>query len=285
MSLEIVSRYEPGTGSWTYLLLNPVDRVAALIDPVLVFDPASGLIDTAFTDGLLAEAEKRGCRLEWVLETHAHADHLTAADHIRQRTGARIAIGHGIRSVQSNFQRLFGFDDIEPDGSPFDRLLAEGDSVGLGSQEIRVMETPGHTNDSITYLAGDAAFVGDTLFAPHYGTARCDFPGGDAGALYDSIQRLHGLPDGTRLFLCHDYPDAGVEPRAMVPVEESRETNVHVRTGTTREEFIALRQGRDAKLALPRLILPSVQVNIRAGRLPPPEENGVSYLKIPVDAL
>lgn len=283
MSLEILPRYEPETGTWSYLLLEPAERVAALVDPVWLYDPVSGLGSPDFADALLADAAARDCRVQWVLETHAHADHLTAADYVRRRTGARVAIGRGICAVQRNFRKVFDFTDLEPDGRQFDRLVAEGDTIRLGASELRVMETPGHTSDSVTYLAGDAAFVGDTLFAPDYGTARCDFPGGDAGALYDSIARLHALPDGTRLFLCHDYPAKEHEPTSMVPVEISRARNVHIGPATTRDAFVALRTERDAGLHLPRLILPSVQVNIRAGRPPQPSGNGIAYLRIPFD--
>ncbi len=281
MSLEVLPCYEPGTGTWSYLLIDDAGSAAALIDPVWLFDPVSGLCDTAFVDGMLEQAASRGCRVDWVLETHAHADHLTAADYVRRRTGARIAIGRGILAVQETFRRVFGLHHFPADGSQFDRLVEEGDVLALGSLEIAVMETPGHTSDSVTYLVGDAAFVGDTLFAPHYGTARCDFPGGDAGALFDSIARLHALPDGTRLFLCHDYPDEGHEPVAQVPIEQSRTTNVHIGPDTTREAYIEMRNRRDSTLHLPKLILPSVQINIRAGMSPAPEGNGVPYLRTP----
>jgi glyoxylase-like metal-dependent hydrolase (beta-lactamase superfamily II) len=230
---------------------------------------------------MLAEAAGRGCRVEWVLETHAHADHLTAADFVRRRTGARIAIGRGICSVQQTFRQVFNLADLPTDGRQFDRLVGEGEVIPLGALEIRVLETPGHTSDSVSYRVGAAAFVGDTLFAPHYGTARCDFPGGDAGALFDSIQRLHALPDRTDLYLCHDYPDPGHAPRCRVPVQESRQNNVHIGPATRREEFIAMRIRRDATLGLPRLILPSVQVNIRAGAAPSADDNGVAYLRMP----
>jgi glyoxylase-like metal-dependent hydrolase (beta-lactamase superfamily II) len=281
MSMEILPHYEPESGTWSYVLLDRRDRTAALIDPVWVYDPVSGLCDATFVESLLACVDAHRCRLEWVLETHAHADHLTAADFVRRRTGARIAIGRGICTVQETFSRVFGYSDLATDGRQFDRLVAEGDVIALGGLEIRVLETPGHTSDSVTYRVGDAAFVGDTLFAPHYGTARCDFPGGDAGALYDSIVRLHGLPDGTRLYLCHDYPEGDQEPVCMVPVEVSRATNQHIGPATRRIEFIEMRTRRDAGLGLPRLILPSVQFNVRAGAAPPPADNGVSYLRIP----
>ena len=279
--MDIQSYYEPDTGTWTHLLADPERGAAAVIDPVWVYDPVSGLADAGFIEQVLNAAEARGYRIEWVLETHAHADHLTAADVVRRRTGARIACGRGICQVQQTFAPVFAMDSVATDGSQFDRLLAEGDVVELGALEIRVLETPGHTGDSVSYLVGDAVFVGDTLFAPGFGTARCDFPGGDASQLYDSITRLHALPDGTRIHLCHDYPKAGEDPVCTVTVAESRRNNVHVNEGTRREDFVAMRRDRDAQLGLPRLILPSLQVNILAGAPPEPDPNGVSFLRTP----
>jgi len=281
MSMEIKPSYESQTGSWSYLLADTEKRVAAIIDPVWEFDPISGLTDSGFIDQLLETAQSGGFRILWVLETHAHADHLTAAGYIREKTGARVVIGHNICSVQKTFVQAFNLQDVATDGSQFDRLVAEGDVLELGSLKIRVMETPGHTNDSVTYLVGNAAFIGDTLFAPSYGTARCDFPGGDAGRLYDSIQRIHLLPDDTRLFLCHDYPAEGAQPVSMVPVADSRRHNTHVNLNTSREAFVTMRTERDSGLGLPRLIMPSVQVNIRAGGAPSSDCNGVSYLRLP----
>jgi glyoxylase-like metal-dependent hydrolase (beta-lactamase superfamily II) len=279
--LDIQSFYESESGTWTHLVADKVSKAAAVIDPVWVYDPVSGTADGAFIGQVLAAARGAGYRIEWVLETHAHADHLTAADLLRRETGTRIACGHGICQVQKTFAAAFGMHDAAADGSQFDRLLAEGDAIALGQLEIRVIETPGHTADSVTYLVQDAAFVGDTLFAPSYGTARCDFPGGDAGQLYDAIARIHALPDHTRIHLCHDYPKAGAAPVCVVTVAESRRENVHIRDGISREEFVAMREGRDAQLGLPRLILPSLQVNILAGAAPQPEANGVSYLRTP----
>ncbi|MEJ8568704.1 MBL fold metallo-hydrolase [Elongatibacter sediminis] len=279
--MDILPFYEPQTGTWSYLLVDPGEHAAALVDPVLEFDPVSGLTDTSFVDAILNAADERGARIQWVLETHAHADHLTAADYVRRKHGARVVIGRGIRAVQRTFQRVFDFTDLSTDGRQFDRLVDEGDVIRLGSQEIAVMETPGHTSDSVTYRVADAAFVGDTLFAPNYGTARCDFPGGDAGTLYDSIVRLHALPDDTRLFLCHDYPGEGHQPQCRVTVAESRRSNIHISADTHRDDYVAMRNERDAGLDLPRLILPSVQVNIRAGAPPPPGPNGTAYLRTP----
>lgn len=279
--MEIAPFYEPESGTWTYLLSNPGTQTAAIIDPVWVYDPVSGVVDSTFIDQVLETARRKKLKIAWVLETHAHADHLTAAGEIRRRTGARIACGKGICSVQETFARVFNETDLATDGRQFDRLLGEGDSIDLGGLEIRVIETPGHTNDSVTYLVEDAAFVGDTLFTPSYGTARCDFPGGDAGQLYDSICRIYQLEDDTRIFLCHDYPKEGEPPSCRITVAESRASNIHIRTGTTREEYVAMRTERDARLGLPRLILPSLQLNIRAGEAPAPDSNGVSYLKTP----
>jgi glyoxylase-like metal-dependent hydrolase (beta-lactamase superfamily II) len=234
-------------------------------------------------DSLLSAAQQRNQRVAWVLETHAHADHLSSAGHIRDKTGARIAFGRGICAVQKTFARVFNLKDLATDGSQFDRLLDEGDLIELGSLAIRVMSTPGHTGDSMTYVVEDAAFVGDTLFAPHAGTARCDFPGGNASDMFDSIQRIHALPDATRLFLCHDYPKNGAQPVCMVPVGESRANNIHVNFGTDREAYRSMRIARDATLGLPRLIMPALQVNIRAGSSPAADDNAVAYLRLPFD--
>lgn len=279
--MEIQSFHEPQSGTWTHLVADPRERRAAVIDPVLVFDPVSGLVDTSFIDRVLAVASQSGHEVDWVLETHAHADHLTAAELIRRRTGAGIACSAGICGVQENFARVFNMTDTDTDGSQFDRLLKESDVIRLGSLDISVLETPGHTGDSITYLAGNAAFIGDTLFSPAYGTARCDFPGGDAGQLYDSIMKLYRLPGDTRLYLCHDYPEEGQLAVCHVSVEESMRTNIHVKADTSREAFIEMRTGRDRQLSLPKLILPSLQVNILAGAAPGSDTNGVSYLRTP----
>jgi len=281
--MEISSHYEPGTGTWSHLLADALSGKAALVDPVLVYDPVSGRSDRRFAESILSYARDRGYQLEWVIETHVHADHLSAAQFICQSSGAKLAAARGVCGVQRAFVRLFNCNDVTPDGHQFDRLLAEGDELQLGSQSLRVLETPGHTPDSITILAGDAAFIGDTLFSPALGTARCDFPGGNAGVLFDSVQKLYALPPATRLFLCHDYPAEGRAPLDCVSVAESRDNNIHIRAGTTREEFIALREARDATLALPKLILPSVQFNIRGRQELAVENNGLSYLRIPLD--
>lgn len=279
--MEIKPYFEPESGTWTYLLADEVDNRAAIIDPVWVFDPVSSSVDSTFIEKVMAEAQQGGRTIEWVLETHAHADHLTAADFIRRRTGAKIACGGGIREVQKTFTRVFNMDDTATDGSQFDRLLAEGDVIALGQLQIRVMQTPGHTSDSVTYHVRDAAFIGDTLFSPTMGSARCDFPGGSASQLYDSIRKLYQLPAETRLFLCHDYPAKGEKPLSQVTVAESMERNIHMHADTSREDFVALRTERDKQLGLPKLIFPSLQVNILAGRSPEPASNGVSYLQTP----
>ena len=279
--MKIQSFHEPQSGTWTHLLTDSSQHRAAIIDPVLVFDSVSGRADTAFIDKVLDEVRRSDCALDWILETHAHADHLTAADLIRRRTGAKIACSAGIRSVQENFVKVFNMTDTKTDGSQFDRLLKEGDVIRLGSLDIRVLETPGHTADCITYLVGDAAFIGDTLFSPGFGSARCDFPGGDAGQLYDSIMKLYKLPEDTLLYLCHDYPKEGEAPVSHVSVKESRKNNIHVRADTRRQAFIEMRTERDNQLNLPKLILPSLQVNILAGAAPESESNGVSYLRTP----
>jgi glyoxylase-like metal-dependent hydrolase (beta-lactamase superfamily II) len=279
--MDITPFHEPDSGTWSYLLADRSSKSAAIIDPVWVYDPVSGMADIGFTERILRLSEERGYTIDWVLETHAHADHLTAADQIRKRTGARIGAGRGICSVQATFARVFNLPQVHTDGRQFDRLFGDGDTLSLGELEIRVMETPGHTNDSVTYVVGDAAFIGDTMFAPEAGTARCDFPGGDAGQLFDSIGRILALPDATRLFLCHNYPKAGEDPVSQVTVAQSKEENIHLKSGTTREQYVAMRTERDAQLALPRLILPSLIVNIEAGSAPRAEDNGVSYLRTP----
>lgn len=282
-SMEISSHYETGTGTWSHLLADTASGKAALIDPVLVFDPVSGRSDSGFAQGILDLIRERGYQLDWVIETHVHADHLSAARFICQASGARLAASRTVGVVQKAFSHVFNCEDLAVDGSQFDRLLSEGDELALGALRIRVLETPGHTPDSISLVVQDAAFIGDTLFAPSLGSARCDFPGGKAGLLFDSVQKIYALPEETRLFLCHDYPAEGHAPIAEVTVAESRRNNIHISNNTTREDFIALREARDAKLALPKLILPSVQFNIRGKQEIPPESNGITYLKTPLN--
>jgi glyoxylase-like metal-dependent hydrolase (beta-lactamase superfamily II) len=281
MGLEIVPFFEEQSCTWSYLVADNTSGDAAVIDPVWVYDPVSGRADDAFTRKILDRAAERGWTVNWALETHAHADHLSSGSLVRERSGARLAIGRGICTVQETFRRVFHLPHLQADGAAFDRLLDDGDELELGSLNIRVMATPGHTSDSVSYVVGDAAFIGDTLFAPAAGTARCDFPGGDAGTLFESVQRIYALPPETRLFLCHDYPAEDVEPRMMVTVSESRNSNIHVQDSTRRASFVELRTTRDARLPMPKLILPAIQVNVIGGHAPAPEGNGVSYLKIP----
>jgi len=274
--------HEP-TFTVTYLVWDEATRAAAVIDPVLDYAPASAKVSTGSADSILAVAAGHGLTIRYVLETHAHADHLSAAEHIRQATGAEVVIGEHIGGVQAHFAALFEADDVVPDGSAFGRLVADGEVLELGETPVRVMHTPGHTAACVTYLIGDAAYVGDTLFMPDYGTARTDFPGGDAVALYRSIRRILALPPETRVFVGHDYLPEGRTTFAWeTTVAEERARNVHIRDGISEAEFVAHRQGRDATLAPPALILPSLQVNIRAGALPPPSANGRVYLKLPV---
>ncbi|MFZ5656470.1 MAG: MBL fold metallo-hydrolase [Pseudomonadota bacterium] len=284
MNPQVQSFYDPATFTFTYVVYDREGGSAAIVDPVLDFDPATARTSTASADRVLAFVRQHALRVEWILETHAHADHLTAAAHLRRETGAKVAIGRGITQVQERFKALFGLEpEFATDGSQFDRLFADGDTFAIGDLQARVIATPGHTDDSLTYVIGDAAFVGDTVFAPETGTARADFPGGDARKLYRSIRRLFDLPENTRLFLCHDYPPAEREARAQSSLDEQRQRNVHVGGDADEEAFVRMRTARDASLAAPKLILPALQVNIRAGELPPPDANGIRYLRLPLD--
>jgi glyoxylase-like metal-dependent hydrolase (beta-lactamase superfamily II) len=275
--------YKP-TGSLAYVVSDPDTRRAAVIDPVLGFSIVSGRTDTACAQEIVDYVRAESLTVDWILETHAHADHLSAASFIRNEVGGCLGIGRGIGTVQAHFAGIFNLGPpFEADGCQFDRLFADGEVIEIGGLECRVIETPGHTSDGTTLLIGDAAFVGDTLFMPDLGTARCDFPGGNAGQLFDSIRKLYTLSADTRLFVCHDYPPEGRQLRVAVTVAEQKVDNVHLRSGSSRADFVTLREKRDATLSLPALILPALQVNIRAGHLPPAEDNGVSYLKIPLD--
>ena len=283
---DVIPFHHAGTGTWTYVVADPATGAAAVVDPVLDYDWKSGRTSTASADQLAARVAERGLRVAWILETHAHADHLSAAQYLKTRLGGQVAIGEGIRSVQATFKRIFGLGtEFMPDGGQFDRLLGDGEELPLGRLGIRVLATPGHTNDSVSYLVGDAAFVGDTVFMPDGGSARCDFPGGDAAELYRSVQRLYSLPAGTRVFVCHDYGPGGREPRCETTVAEQRRANIHVRDGVDAAAFVRMRTERDATLDVPALIVPSVQVNIRAGHLPPPEADGQRYLRVPLNVL
>ena len=280
---QIDAFFDEVTNSVSYLVSDRESRAGAIIDALLDFDAASGDVSTTSADAVLAKARERGLSIAWILETHAHADHLSAASYLRSRTGAKLAIGSGIREVQRVFGTLLKAEDVRPDGSDFDLLLNDGDRLPLGELEIAVMATPGHTPACVSYRIADSVFVGDTLFMPDYGTARCDFPGGCAHQLYRSIQRILSLPRQTRLFLCHDYKAPGRERFAWeTTVGEQLDRNVHLAGAQSEDDYVAMRQARDATLCAPKLLYPAIQVNIRAGRLPPAEENGRRYLKIPV---
>ena len=282
-SAQIQAFFDEQTGTVTYLVCDPVTRVAAVIDPVLDYNHRSGKLATASAQRVLDAAHGLGLTIAWILETHAHADHLSAAPFMKQKTQAPVAIGAHITAVQDIFRSVFNLDDVSADGREFDRLLQEGDALPLGELVIDVLHTPGHTPACVSYRIGDAVFVGDTLFMPDYGTARADFPGGDARTLYRSIRKLLSLPAQTRLFMCHDYKAPGRDTYAWeTTVAEERERNIHVHDGVGEDEFVAMREKRDATLAAPVLLLPSVQVNIRAGHWPKAESNGVRYLKIPM---
>ena len=278
--------FDTATHTVTYLVADPATGTAAVIDPVLDFDPASGRTSTASLERVLARIAERGFRLERVLETHAHADHLTGADEIRRRTGAPIGIGSRITEVQKVFGVLFEAHDVTADGVVFDSLYGDGARFTLGSLPVEVMHTPGHTPACVSYHIGDAAFVGDTLFMPDFGTARCDFPGGDARTLYRSIQRILALPSETRLFVGHDYlPEGRADYRWETTVAAEAADNIHIGGGRSEDEFVALREARDATLKVPALILPALQINIRAGALPPAEASGKRFLKLPLNAI
>ncbi len=275
--------FDEPTNTISYLVGDPLTRAAAVIDPVLDFDMPSGAADTRSAERILAFAREQDWQIAMVLETHAHADHLSAAPFIKAATGAWIGIGAAIRDVQKIFRPMFAMKDLKTDGSDFDRLFEDGDRFAIGDLAVEVLHVPGHTPADIAYRIGDAAFVGDTLFMPDYGTARADFPGGDARTLYRSIRRLLALPDETRLFLCHDYKAPGRDDyRWETTVGEQRRASVHVHDGISEDDFVAMRERRDAGLSVPKLLLPAIQVNIRAGRFHRAEANGVSCLRIPV---
>jgi glyoxylase-like metal-dependent hydrolase (beta-lactamase superfamily II) len=280
---RIEAFFDEATNTASYLVWDETARIGAVIDPVLDYDAASGKARTESADRILAAAAAAGVTVAWVLETHGHADHLSAAPHIREKTGAKVGIGEHIRDVQRIFRPIFNAADVSGEGREFDRLFRDGESFKLGALDVEVLYTPGHTPACVSYRIGDAVFVGDTLFMPDYGTARADFPGGDARALYRSIRRLLSLPPETRLFLCHDYKAPGRDHYAWeTTVAEQRAHNVQIRDGIGEDEFVAARIARDKTLNAPLLLYPAVQVNIRAGNFPPPEDNGRRYLKIPV---
>ena len=275
--------FDEPTNTVSYIVADPVTRQAAVIDPVLDYDHNAGEVDDRSVDEILRVAQQQGYKIVWTLETHAHADHLSGSPYIKAKTGARIGIGEHIKDVQRIFRPVFDAADVKADGSDFDHLFKDGERFKIGELDVEVIYTPGHTPADVTYKVEDAAFVGDTLFMPDYGTARADFPGGDAHQLYRSIKRLLALPPETRLFMCHDYKAPGRDDYAWeTSVRDERAHNVHVRDGVSEDAFVTMREARDATLSAPRLLLPSIQVNIRAGKFPPAHANGVSYLTIPV---
>ena len=287
MNARVEAFFDPATFTYSYVVSDPETRQCALIDSVLDYNPASGRTSHAGAERLVDYVREHDLKVQWLLETHVHADHLSAAPYLKQRLGGTLAIGDQITVVQDTFGALFNAgSEFATDGRQFDRLFHDGDVFQVGHIQARAIHTPGHTPACMTYVIGDAAFVGDTLFMPDYGTARCDFPGGDARTLYRSIARLFALPDSTRLFMCHDYLAPGREQhRYQTTVAEQRAHNVHVHQGIDENAFVTMRQARDASLDMPALMLPSVQVNMRAGHLPPAEDNGVRYLKVPLNVL
>jgi glyoxylase-like metal-dependent hydrolase (beta-lactamase superfamily II) len=283
---SVRSFFDPATNTVTHVVADPVTRACAIVDAVLDFDAASGRTSTASARGVAEYVRAERLNVQWLLETHVHADHLSAAPFLQRELGGRIAIGTGVCTVQETFGRLFDAGpEFARDGSQFDRLFADGDAFSIGGLDAVALHVPGHTPACLAYVVGDAVFPGDTLFMPDYGTARCDFPGGDAATLYRSIQRLLRLPSEARLFLCHDYKAPGRDEFAWETTIGAERDNVHVRAGVDEAAFVAMRTARDAKLSVPKLLLPSVQVNMRAGHLPEPASNGVRYLKLPLDAV
>ena len=284
---DVKTFFDEPTFTFSYVVSDPATKKAAIVDSVLNYDPKSGRTSKESADEIIAHVREHGLEVQWILETHVHADHLSAAPYLKEQLGGTLAIGSNIKTVQDVFGKVFNAGtEFARDGSQFDHLLEDGEQFAVGSIQARAIHTPGHTPACMTYVIGDAGFVGDTIFMPDFGTARCDFPGGDARTLYRSIQKIFALPDETRLFMCHDYKAPGREEFAHeTTVGEEKAHNIHVGAGQSEEAFVKMRTERDATLDMPVLILPSVQVNMRAGHLPPKEDNGVSYLKIPLDAL
>jgi len=283
---DVTAFFDEATFTVTYLVSDPATGHAAVIDPVLDFDPASGRTSTSSADKVVAHVSENSLNVDWILETHVHADHLSGAPYLGAKLGGKAAIGKDVSAVQESFKGVFNLKDLETDGSQFDHLFGDGESFAVGDLAGKVIATPGHTPACVTYVIGDAAFVGDTLFMPDFGSARTDFPGGSAPQLYDSIMKILGLPGDTRLFMCHDYKAPGREVYAWeTSVDEQRKNNIHINENVSRDEFVALREGRDSELGMPKLILQSLQVNLRAGELPEPEDNDIRYLKIPLDAI
>ena len=283
---DVSAFFDEATFTVTYVVSDPATGRAAVIDPVLDFDPASGRTATTSADRVIAHVGENDLCIDWILETHVHADHLSGAPYLREKLGGKAAIGKDVTAVQETFKGVFNLKDLATDGSQFDHLFSDGDSFAVGDIPGRVIATPGHTPACITYLIGDAAFVGDTLFMPDFGSARTDFPGGSALLLYESIQKILALPGDTRLFMCHDYKAPGRDEFAWeTSVAEQKANNIHINETVSREEFVEMRETRDSQLGMPKLILPSLQVNLRAGELPEPEDNDVRYLKIPLDTV
>ncbi len=283
---EVSAFFDEATFTVTYIVSDPATSQAVIIDPVLDYDPASGRTSTSSADQVINHAKVNNLTIDWILETHVHADHLSGAPYLQGKLGGKTAIGRGVTAVQSVFKETFNLGDLVPDGGQFDHLFDDGETFGFGGIRGRVMATPGHTPACVTYVIGDSAFVGDTLFMPDFGTARTDFPGGSAPRLYQSIRAILSLPENTRLFMCHDYKAPGRDVYAWeTSVAEQRANNIHINNDVSESEFVALREGRDSELGMPKLLLPSIQVNMRAGKLPEPEGNGIRYLKIPVDAI
>lgn len=276
--------FDNDSSTFSYVVADSSTGRAAIIDPVLNYDAASGTVSMQGADAILAYIADRQLTVEWILETHAHADHLSAAHYLKLKTGAPVAIGEGIKKVQQTFKLVFNIadDELMAKGDYFDKLFSDNERFSIGNLQARVINTPGHTNDSVSYLIEDNLFVGDSLFMPDSGTARCDFPGGDAHILFKSIQRIYQLPEQTHIYMCHDYQPGGRELKYQTSVAEQKAHNIHVKADTPEQEFVQKREARDKTLAVPRLIYPSVQVNIRAGELPKAEHNGVSYIKIPL---
>jgi len=283
---DVTAFFDEPTNTVSYIVTCPETKACAIIDSVLDYDHASGRTDRRSADAIIAAVKDRGLTVEWIIETHAHADHLSAAPYLQERLGGKLAIGQNISVVQNVFGKVFNAGtEFQRDGSQFDHLFTDGETYSIGNLSCRSLATPGHTPACMTHVIGDAAFVGDTLFMPDGGSARCDFPGGDARVLFKSIKRVLALPPETRLFMCHDYGPGGRDFSWETTVAEERANNIHVRDGITEDEFVDMRTARDATLGMPRLILPSIQVNMRAGQMPPAEDNGQVYLKLPVDAL
>ena len=283
---DVKAFFDEATFTVSYVVSDAANGRAVIIDPVQDYDPASGRTTTSSADAIIDYVSEHGLNIDWILETHVHADHLSAAPYIKEKLGGQTAIGASVSAVQSVFKGIFNLEDLDIDGSQFDHLFVDGETFKVGEIDARVIATPGHTPACVTYVIGDSAYIGDTLFMPDFGTARTDFPGGSAAQLYTSIQKIFALPDATRLFMCHDYKAPGRDVFAWeTSVSEQREKNIHINDAVSEKEFVAMREGRDSQLGMPKLILPSIQVNIRAGRFPEAENNGIRYLKIPLDTV